>query len=866
MSAPDECLEIETWDAHLETALPPDQSEAFARHLESCVICQKRIHQDEDNSDEWREMGRQLGDPTIVLADPNLVRVMARLHEAMGPDHGGPVAPVDLYFLRPTDRSDILGTFANYEVKEVIGQGGMGVVLKAYEPALHRDVAIKVMAVAVAGSVTARRRFTREAQAAAAVCHENIVPVYGVSEADGLPYLVMQYVAGESLQDRLDRAGPLKLTEIVRIGLQTARGLAAAHGQGLIHRDIKPANLLLETDLAHVKITDFGLARMVDDVTLTQYGVVAGTPEYMAPEQARAEPVDHRADLFSFGSVLYAMCTGGPPFRGSSVVAILRQVSDENPTSVRTINPEIPDWLEAIIARLQAKDPAERFQSAAEVATLLEGYIADPDKPVLVLPPASKRHRKPSRLVSFFLSIAGLIILAMVLAVLAPEFLPQVSGPTTQTKDPQAEPDHVWSVAISRNGKTLAAGAGWWNRAGEIGLWDVASRKPLHRFEELGGIGSLAFSPDGKWLASGSWNSHVRVQDWAAGKEVADFQVMGMSRVAFSPDGSLLATASEGKTLQLWDVAKSELMAELQGDLVRFQCVQFSIDGKRLLAGGGDWKKGGVNLVAVWEVASKDQVLKLTGHENTIMCVACSPDGKTIATGSRDKTLRLWDADTGKHLKTLTGHVSAVESVVYSPDSKTLISSGNEPTIRIWDVEQGKETGQINTQMNPVRALNLAPDGKTLVAGGGQKMLKVFDMESRQEVAVLWGAPDAQKTAMAELPAAVSSNTGAGRSLWKIKIVGIGFAGALVAAFVLWFCVRRSQARGKTTESLSGGSDPAEPELNAAKISFSCSACGTRLKVKPDFAGKKVKCSRCAQHIIVPANQAGKPEMPKPTH
>src|SRR4029077_14986353 len=138
-----------------------------------------------------------------------------------------------------------------------------------------------------------------------------------------------------------------------------------------------------------------------------------------------------------------------------------------------------------------------------------------------------------------------------------------------------------------------------------------ASRKPLQRFEDDRGIGSVAFSLDGKWLAAGSWNSHVHVYNWAAHKEVADFQVLGRAHVAFSPDGTRLATASEGKTLQLWDIAAGELVEELQGDLVRFQCVQFSSDGKRLLAGGGDWKKGGVNLVAIWDVASKNQVLKL---------------------------------------------------------------------------------------------------------------------------------------------------------------------------------------------------------------------------------------------------------------
>src|SRR5262249_51410538 len=263
----------------------------------------------------------------------------------------------------------------HYEVLEVVGQGGMGVVLKGYEPLLRRLVAIKVLASALAGSEAARQRFIREARSAAAVCHHHVVAVYGVAEADGLPYLVMQYVAGESLQTRLDREGALEIEEAVRIGLQTALGLAAAHAQGLIHRDIKPANLLLEGG-SRVKITDFGLARMIDDLPLTQDGVLAGTPEDMAPEQARGQAVDHRADLFSLGSVLSAACTGTSPFRGPSAVAVLRQVSDEAPAPVRSLNPDVPAWLESLIDRLMAKGPADRFQGAAEVAALLEGYLA----------------------------------------------------------------------------------------------------------------------------------------------------------------------------------------------------------------------------------------------------------------------------------------------------------------------------------------------------------------------------------------------------------------------------------------------------------------------------------------------------------
>src|SRR5205807_9225669 len=161
--------------------------------------------------------------------------------------------------------------------------------------------------------------------------HEHVVAIHAVDEVKGLPYLVMAYVPGLSLQERLDRDGPLELAEILRIGMQTAAGLTAAHSQGVIHRDIKPANILLENGVERVKITDFGLARIVDDASLTQSGVLAGTPQYMAPEQARGEAQDQRVDLFSLGSVLYALCTGWPTFRADNTMAGLRRVTDDMP-------------------------------------------------------------------------------------------------------------------------------------------------------------------------------------------------------------------------------------------------------------------------------------------------------------------------------------------------------------------------------------------------------------------------------------------------------------------------------------------------------------------------------------------------------
>src|SRR5262245_14883276 len=281
---------------------------------------------------------------------------------APGPEAGGtrtspaPGGGDGIDFLEPSDKPGSMGRLGHYEVQQVVGRGGMGVVLRAFDEALHRVVAVKVMAPQLATSATARRRFTREARAAGAVTHDHVVTIHAVEDAGPLPYIVMQYVAGDSLQERLDRSGPLPLAEVLRIGMQTASGLAAAHAQGLVHRDVKPANILLENGVERVKLTDFGLARAADDASLTQSGTVAGTPPFMSPEQAEGKSVDHRSDLFSLGSVLYAMCAGRPPFRASTSMGVLKRVCEETPTPVREANPEVPDWLAAVVERLHAKD------------------------------------------------------------------------------------------------------------------------------------------------------------------------------------------------------------------------------------------------------------------------------------------------------------------------------------------------------------------------------------------------------------------------------------------------------------------------------------------------------------------------------
>jgi serine/threonine protein kinase len=228
MTMPLDCPEIERWQTTLDADFHAEQLGRLEQHLEMCPICRLRLDSASEGEEELRSCARRIGDPTTAAFDPTLTDFLERMRATKILDSVLQDEPPDLYFLGVSERPEILGTLGSYEVQEVIGQGGMGMVLKAYEPALHRLVAIKVLSAAVAGSATARRRFAREAQAAAAVCHDHIVVVHGVHEIDGLPYLVMQYVAGESLQERLDRVGSLEVEEVVRIGMQIALGLAGA--------------------------------------------------------------------------------------------------------------------------------------------------------------------------------------------------------------------------------------------------------------------------------------------------------------------------------------------------------------------------------------------------------------------------------------------------------------------------------------------------------------------------------------------------------------------------------------------------------------------------------------------------------------
>jgi serine/threonine protein kinase len=400
--------------------LSPAEETSFLEHLDTCSACRQELEEIAGDDQDWQTIRE-------------LLTYSCAKHRRRDPTPPAQNAPADmdevasacnLSFLGPTDDTEMIGRIGPYEIRGVLGRGGFGLVLKGHDRALDRIVAIKILDPATALVAAARERFAREARAMASISHEHVVPVYAVDTHAGLPYFVMEYVAGGSLERRLKMEGRCDVVSIVRIGLQIAQALSAAHRQGLVHRDIKPANILLDRGTERVRVADFGLARVASEVSSTRSGFVAGTPQYMAPEQVRGETCDAQSDLFSLGAVMYALCTGHSPFRADSVYGVMQRIVHDEPRGIREQNPAIPAWLERFVLRLLEKNLACRFSSSEEVARLLQDELAHLQNPALTQQPNRDWSGKPAahrRVRSWFIPAGGaaLVVLLIVAGVTA---------------------------------------------------------------------------------------------------------------------------------------------------------------------------------------------------------------------------------------------------------------------------------------------------------------------------------------------------------------------------------------------------------------------------------------------------------------
>lgn len=761
------CPDVSRWQMLLAEDLSQPEQQSLEDHLDICERCQGVVEVLAIGNPCWTAAVRQLAHAGAA-DEPAMHRVLRDLKhgglpltERMEPEHSEEAhpAPPVLTFLAPPRETGHLGELGQYSIHEVIGQGGMGIVLKGYDNVLTRFVALKVLATPLVSQGVHRQRFLREARAAAAVVHEHVVTIHAVEEGGDFPYIVMQYVKGCSLQERVKRNGPLELREILRIGMQIASGLAAAHAQGLIHRDIKPANILLENSVERVKITDFGLARTINDSGLTQSGIVSGTPQYMAPEQARGEPLDHRADLFSLGSVLYFMCTGKSPFHARSLIAVIRSVSDSEPHPLRHLNPDTPDWLVEIIARLHAKSPRDRYQTAAEVADLLSAHLARLQNPLgvsllsehdaddVAAPTLSHvARRRPLR--RTMVSAALLLIGALGLAITEATGVTHLAGFFAATS-PGGAPRSIAGVAgttVPQSSKPNAP----------TPSYDDPTRVTLHDLSGMdsGEIGSFAekpkwivtaaLSPDGRHaLSAGGADTALLLWDVKEGRLV--HRLVGhnspLRSVTFSPDGHRALSGGGGSwqvvngerpggedfSVRLWDIEKLQEIKAFRGHTLGVTGVAFTPEGDRVLSCSRD------TTVRLWSIETGMEIRRYPGHPAEALCIAVSSQGDRVVVGGWDVAL-LWDIETGTLLKRLEGHTGPVVAAAFSPDGQKIATAGHDGTVRISSVETGQELHKFSGHKGRVLGVAFSPDGRRILSAGDDKILRLWNAETADEI------------------------------------------------------------------------------------------------------------------------------------
>jgi hypothetical protein len=667
-------------------------------------------------------------------------------------------------FLAPAQSPDELGRLGPYRVLRVLGAGGMGVVFQAEDPQLRRLVALKAMLPGLAANPSARERFLREARAAAALKHDHVVTIYQVGEDRGAPFLAMELLEGESLDDRLQRQGKLAIPEALRVGRELAEGLQAAHDKGLIHRDVKPANVWLEGVRGRVKILDFGLARApAGEPQLTQLGAILGTPAYMAPEQAAGRAVDLRCDVFSLGCVLYRACTGELPFKGDDPISTLVALATEQPRPPREVNPDLPETLSELILHLLAKLPEDRRPSAEAVASALreiEGSLLrtlaaalvgpkGPGVETLLGPPPLAAPPPPRAgkgrwllgglLAAGVLGVTGLLAWVGGVGRRPADTDEEVSQQPQKPADPPPSPagppkvQPAWTaeaahegkgafqVALSADGRALLTGGV--NR--RLRRWDPVEGKPLPSVPLQRGAGvhevhGIVIAPNGSRFATlepwpqrvGVWGMNLR-QYWAPPREKFSRSV----QAAFSFDGTLLAVKNGNNTVSIWDVPARKEVLLLPAPVGSLQGLRFGAKGRMLVGRVAGPMSKGPNVLALWDTEKPGNPKQVPAGPRVRTQFQFTPDGKKVV-AVVGGVIRRWQVPSLQEDNTrVKVEVALRAPVIIGPAARAIVGVGDTPTnLAVCDAATGKRRAVLVGLDAVPYSLTVTRDGNTVAA------------------------------------------------------------------------------------------------------------------------------------------------------
>jgi serine/threonine protein kinase/WD40 repeat protein/tetratricopeptide (TPR) repeat protein len=614
----------------------------------------------------------------------------------------------------------------NYLILEKLGQGGMGVVFKARHRRLGRVGALKILPPSFARDKDAVMRFRREVEAAGRLKHANLVAAQDADEDRGVHFLVMDYVEGRDLDRVVRERGPLPVAQAVDCLIQAARGLEAAHAQGIIHRDIKPGNLMLDP-AGTVRVLDLGLARIVDAGNpfgkstagrLTQSGMYMGTVDYMAPEQAEdSHRVDHRADIYSLGCTLYYVLTGREPFLGATVLKRLMAHMERPAPSLRVARPDVPQALDAVYLRMMAKRPEERPASMTEVIALLEACKGAATEAKAAAGEAPKSRPE--------------------LMVFNEAPLKRVGAPRTKAEPSifahREEPaelrigqelrleDLVMDVRPEVRPEPLPA-ASKRPAQQDPALRRQVTAKARHRPRRRLGAAVLAL---GAMLALGVALARFRLFRGAAPrKEAAPLAVVNRPNV--NRDGAIRETEpARPKPPSIKPSSPATPpppapepepyveTAQFVGHAHRWvEAIRLLPDGKRLVTTSGD------KTARLWDIATGREIRRFWHPERVLPIALVPPDGRRAVTGCVDGVVRLWDLESGKLIRTLATHSKPVWGVAISPDGRVAVSGGEDRILRLSDVENGSSMGQLECPVEKICSVAISPDGRRAIAGG----------------------------------------------------------------------------------------------------------------------------------------------------